>query len=82
MVTKIQKWGNSQGVRFPKAVLEQMHMQVGDEVEISVHDGQIVINPVHQTRQKYLLADLLADMPDIARSEEVDWGAPEGNEEW
>jgi mRNA interferase MazF len=36
MVTKIQKWGNSQGLRFSRTVLQQAQIDIGDEVEVSV----------------------------------------------
>ncbi len=44
MVAKVQKWGNSQGIRFPKAVLEQSQISIGDSIDISVRKGQITIN--------------------------------------
>jgi len=39
MLTKIQKWGNSQGIRFPKTLLDELQIHVGDEVNISVEAG-------------------------------------------
>ena len=42
MVTKIQKWGNSQGLRLAKQVLEDAHISVGDDVDVTVRDGLIV----------------------------------------
>ena len=35
MVTKIQKWGNSQGLRLAKQVLEDAHISVGDDVDVT-----------------------------------------------
>jgi antitoxin component of MazEF toxin-antitoxin module len=32
MITKIQNWGNSQGLRLAKQVLEDAHISVGEEV--------------------------------------------------
>ena len=43
MLSKIQKWGNSQGVRIPKILLEDSDIETGEEVDISVRDGKIVI---------------------------------------
>lgn len=31
---KVAKWGNSLAVRLPKAVVESLHLEEGDEVEI------------------------------------------------
>ena len=82
MLAKVQKWGNSQGLRFSKAILEEARMNVGDEVRISVRGRKIIIEPVEKVRGKYDLKELVARMPKNYRVEEVEWGAPVGKEEW
>ncbi|MBI2095751.1 MAG: AbrB/MazE/SpoVT family DNA-binding domain-containing protein [Candidatus Omnitrophica bacterium] len=82
MVTKIQKWGNSQGLRVSKEVLEKAHVVVGDSVDVSVRKGAILIKPVKQVRGKYTLRELLARMPKHYKPEAVDWGRPVGREVW
>lgn len=82
MVTKIQKWGNSQGLRFPKAILEEMQIQIGDEVEIRVEGGQIIVKPIHKIRGKYRLEALVSQLSDTYEAEEVEWGKQEGKEAW
>lgn len=34
MVTTVQKWGNSQGLRLPKELLREAHISFGDEVNV------------------------------------------------
>ncbi len=34
--TKVNKWGNSQGVILPKHLLEHVGMRVGDTLEVTV----------------------------------------------
>jgi len=83
MVTKVQKWGNSQGLRFPKEVLKKVHISIGDEVDISVKQGRIVIGPARQEiRRKYKLEALIAKMPLQYKPREEDWGKPIGREVW
>lgn len=82
MLTKVQKWGNSQGLRFPKIVLEQAQINVGDEVNVTVQDGKIIIEKVNRLRNAYDLRELVSKIPKDYRAEEVDWGAPVGKEEW
>ena len=82
MLTKIQKWGNSQGVRFPKTILEEVKMFIGDEVNISVEDGKIIVEPVTRIHGRFDIKELVAQMPDDYEVEEVDWGMPVGKEEW
>lgn len=82
MLAKVQKWGNSQGLRFSKAILEEVRMNVGDEVRVSVRGRKIIIEPVEKVRGKYDLKELVSRMPKNYQVEEVEWGAPVGKEEW
>ena len=82
MTTKIQKWGNSQGVRIANQVLQKAHLKVGDEVDITVQDGVIVVEPRKKIRGKYCLEDLVAEIPDDYQGGEVEWGPPSGREIW
>ena len=82
MLTKVQKWGNSQGLRFPKALLEEARIKVGDEVKISVDKGRIIVEPATQVRGKYDLEALVSRMPKGYQAEELDWGPPVGREAW
>ena len=76
----IAKWGNSLGVRLPRHIAESAKLAEGESVNFSVEDGALVIRP---TRKKFKLSDLLAnyERPD-AKSDEVDWGKPQGDEAW
>jgi antitoxin MazE len=82
MLTKVQKWGNSQGLRFSKAILEKAEIQVGDEVRISVEDGRIIIEPVYQVRGRFDIQKLVSEMPADYQVEEIDWGESSGEEVW
>ena len=63
MVTKVQKWGNSQGLRFPKVLLEDAQVKVGDSVQVSVQGQKIIIEPLKKIRGKYNLRALVSRMP-------------------
>ena len=82
MVTKVQKWGNSQGLRISREVLDGAHVSVGDEVDVAVRDGAIVVTPVRRVRGKYSLRQLVSRIPKDYKVEEADWGAPVGKEAW
>ena len=49
MRTRIVKIGNSQGIRIPKALLEESGLK--GEVDMSVRDGVLLITRVGQPRQ-------------------------------
>ena len=82
MVTKVQKWGNSQGLRLAKQVLEDAHISVGDHVEVTIREGTIIISPVRRVRGKRSLQELVSGIPRSYQTEEVDWGKPVGREAW
>jgi len=79
---RIVKIGNSQGIRIPKPLLEQIG--IVDDVELEVKDNQIIIHPLSNPRQGWGAAfkemaekedDLLVmDSGDISHSwDEEEW---------
>jgi len=82
VLAKIQKWGNSQGLRLAKNLLADAHIGVGDEVDIEVKDDIIIISPANRKRGRYDLKDLVARIPENYQTSEVDWGEPVGKEIW
>ena len=82
MLAKIQKWGNSQGLRLPKSLLTDIGLEVGDEVEISVENGTVTITPAVKIRGRHKLEDLVARMPEDYQTSEIEWGEPVGKEAW
>lgn len=82
MVTKVQKWGNSQGLRLARQVLEDARISVGDDVDVTARDGVIVIAPVRRVRGKQSLQELVARIPKNYKTGEIDWGEPVGREVW
>lgn len=94
MITTIQKWGNSQGVRLPKVILEAVFLEENDPVEIVAENDSIIIRkPARKRRAKRSLEErlevfyqkpideILAD-DDLYTPTEVDWGKPVGKEVW
>ena len=74
MLTKVQKWGNSQELRLAKSVLEDAHIRVGDDV--------IVVTPARGVRGRYRLEELVSRIPAEYRPGEIEWGKPAGGEIW
>lgn len=82
MVTKVQRWGNSQGLRLTKQVLQDAGISIGDDVDVAVREGVIVIAPVKRVRGKQDLHELVSRIPKDYKSSEMDWGEPVGREAW
>lgn len=82
IVSKVQKWGNSQGLRLSKQLLDQAEIGVGDEVEIVVGDNQILLKKAIRSKLKYDIKELVAQIPKGYKAKEVSFGAAVGKEEW
>ena len=82
MITKIQKWGNSQGLRLSKAVLSDADIDVGDAVDVAVRDGTVTITPVRRVRGGQDLHALVRRIPKGHKPGALDWGPPVGREAW
>jgi antitoxin MazE len=82
MVTKVQKWGNSQGLRLSKQVLADAHLTLGDDVDVTVRDGIIVVAAVGRIRGKRNLHELVSRIPKDYKAGETAWGKPAGREIW
>jgi antitoxin MazE len=78
MSVKIQKWGNSLGVRIPKNIIEKVNLGENSDVEIESKNGAIIIFPAKKT---YFLKDLLDQITKDNLHTEEEFEA-EGKEVW
>jgi antitoxin MazE len=79
MPTAVAKWGNSLAIRLPRDIVAELQLYEGTPVELRAEAGRLVVRPA---RPRYRLADLLVEANAGNRHEEVDWGAPQGEENW
>ena len=56
--TNLRKVGGSVMVTVPPAFLDQLHLQAGSTVGVTVSDGRLVIDP--KPKPRYSMAELLA----------------------
>lgn len=80
MTTSIQKWGNSQGVRIPKMLLDSVKWSENEKVTITVYDGKLIIEKAK--KEKESIMELFENYEEEYTPEEIDWGKPEGKEVW
>jgi len=81
MTATISTWGNSQGLRFPKDIMNQLSLSIGDKVKIFVENQKIVLEPVKPKRKKIDINDLVKDIPLEYNASEV-FNDKMGKEEW
>ena len=80
MTTTIQKWGNSQGVRIPKILLDTVNWSENEEIVIIVENGKLVMEKAKGKRKN--IKELFKDYEEDYKPVNVDWGEPEGEEIW
>ena len=83
MMTTIQKWGNSQGVRLPKTILDVLSLQENDPVEITADNNSIIIKKTTRKRRaKMSLEERFKNYIGNYQCTEWDTGKPVGKEIW
>ena len=88
MYATIQKWGNSTGLRIPKALLDSLGLRENDRVELMQTGDGITIKKAaavsHRNLEERLTAFYGKPVEEIGRltEEEVDWGKAQGREIW
>lgn len=89
MLTRIQTWGNSQGVRIPKIILDESGLSVNEELDMTVEGNVIVLKKSEpkkhislQERMEKYYGKPLSKIKDIEQDGELDWGKSEGAEIW
>jgi len=87
MQTTIVKWGNSHGVRLPKAFLRNIQITEDDPVDITLENEKIIIKKINAKEHKSTKQRLIEFYGNefeqkILPQKEIDWGKPVGNEIW
>ena len=83
MITTLQAWGNSQGVRLPKSLLAALQLETGSrvELELSPENDAIIVKAASRVRGRHRIEDLAAAMPNDYKTTELDQGST-GLEIW
>ena len=43
-MAKIQKWGNSNGIKIPSSILKQLDLKINDKVDLTQEEDKIIIS--------------------------------------
>ena len=80
MEARLQKWGNSDGIRIPKAFLQSLNLKTNDKVIIEQVDDKIVISK--STKEKISLKELFDEYHGKNMAKEFEWDDARGREIW
>lgn len=80
MVVQIKTWGNSQGIRLSKDILESIGARIDDFLDIEVKNDSIVLSKKFKHRT---LEERAAEFNGkIGPYKEFKWDEPVGREQW
>ncbi len=88
MYATIQRWGNSNGIRIPKSLMEALGLCENDRVELIQEKDTITIKKAaapHRTLEERLTAYYgkpIDEIGPVPAEPEIDWGGAEGVETW
>ena len=80
MQAQVKVWGNSQGIRIPKELLQDAGIALNEPLNISVSDGVITLTKAF--RHKTLEERAAKYGGSLNRDGEYEWGEPVGREVW
>lgn len=79
MTTTIRKWGNSQGIRIPRFLLDTLDWAENEKIVIQTDDGRLILT---KAKGRKNIEELFEGFHSSYEPCEIDWGTPEGNELW
>ena len=80
MEARLQKWGNSDGIRIPKSILKSLGLKTNDIVNIVEEDERIVITIPKVNRIS--LEERFKNYHGENLSKEFEWDEAVGREIW
>jgi len=77
----VQKWGNGKAVRLPQEVLRAAHIEVNQQLVITLDGNSIILTPVDEPTKK-TLDSLLSGITPKKIGGELEWGEDAGLEKY
>jgi antitoxin MazE len=80
-IQTLKRWGNSLAVRIPASVAGEVAFSEGQEVDVEVQDGKVLIRP-HKAIRRFSRERYLQQLRDrqLVPHETIDFGEPQGSE--
>ncbi|MGN0992438.1 MAG: AbrB/MazE/SpoVT family DNA-binding domain-containing protein [Bacilli bacterium] len=80
MEARIQKWGNSSGIRIPSSILKSLNIKTNDILNIEQEDDRIIISI--PKKKKISLEDRFKEYYGKNLVKEFSWDENVGREIW
>ena len=79
MEARLQKWGNSSGIRIPSTILKSLNIKTNDKLDLVQEDDKIIITK--SKNNKISLKERFKNYKE-SNPDEFDWDDPVGREIW
>ena len=80
MEAKLQKWGNSVGIRIPSNILKSLNLKINDILELKEENEKIIITKPET--KKISLEKKFKKYKGKNLAKEFNWDDPKGREIW
>ncbi len=80
MEVKIQKWGNSAGIRIPSSILKSLNLKTNDILNIEQRENKIIISI--PKKKKISLEERFKNYHGENLAKDFSWDDPVGKEIW
>ena len=78
MALVLQKWGNSNAIRLPKKVVDELNWHVNQELDFTVTEKGLIL----KTPTAPSIKNLFSGFEGRIDEQELDWGETQGIEVW
>lgn len=75
----VNKWGNSKGIRLPKAVTESLNIKDNDTLEIKVKNNTIILT---KPKNEITIDEMFKDYKGGSSQTSIQEFEPTSNEKW
>jgi len=80
---RVNKWGNSLGIRLPNDFVDLVQLKEKSLVELKMAGERLIITKIEEKEPRKTIQQLFEQYPsDYIEDEEVGWGNPVGGEVW
>lgn len=80
MEARLQKWGNSVGIRIPSNILKSLNLKLDDKIDLIEEDNKIIISK--SKKDKISLEERFKNYNGKELENDFEWDEPVGREIW
>jgi len=80
MEARLQKWGNSDGIRIPSSILKALNLKTNDAINLEQVEDKIIISK--QIKSKISLAEKFKEYHGENLAKDFSWDDARGREIW